>query len=59
MGTVSVNGDLFAVQAMVTFQALQAFGLTVDAVCPGKSADEICVTAVHDFKGHQVHHLDL
>jgi D-lactate dehydratase len=56
---VSVNGDFFAVQAMVTFQALQAFGLTVDAVCPGKSAGEICVTAVHDFKGHQVHHLDL
>jgi D-lactate dehydratase len=42
---------------MVTFQALQAFGLTVDAVCPGKSAGEICVTAIHDFKGHQVHHL--
>ncbi|KAH9550771.1 hypothetical protein CY35_10G089600 [Sphagnum magellanicum] len=43
-------------EAMVTFQALQAFGLTVDAVCPGKSAGEICVTAVHDFKGHQTYY---
>jgi D-lactate dehydratase len=40
---------------MVPFQALQAFGLKVDAVCPGKRAGETCPTAIHDFLGHQVH----
>lgn len=40
---------------MVPFQALQAFGLKVDAVCPGKKAGETCPTAIHDFLGHQVH----
>lgn len=39
---------------MVPFQALQAYGLKVDAICPGKKAGESCKTAVHDFVGHQV-----
>ena len=42
------------VQVMVPFQALQAFGLKVDAVCPGKKAGETIATAIHDFLGHQV-----
>ena len=37
-------------QVMVPFQALQAFGFTVDAVCPGKRAGDTCRTAVHDFE---------
>lgn len=43
------------VQVMVPFQALQAYGLKVDAVCPGKKAGETIATAIHDFLGHQVH----
>ena len=39
---------------MVPFQALQAFGVSVDAVCPGKKAGDICRTAVHQSSGHQV-----
>jgi hypothetical protein len=39
---------------MVPFQALQAFGVKVDAVCPGKRAGESIATAVHDFLGHKV-----
>ncbi|KAE8021884.1 hypothetical protein FH972_007734 [Carpinus fangiana] len=31
---------------MVPFQALQAFGVSVDAVCPGKKAGDICRTVV-------------
>ncbi|XP_057431357.1 protein DJ-1 homolog D-like isoform X2 [Lotus japonicus] len=34
-------------EAMVPFQALQAFGVTVDAVCPGKKSGDACRTAVH------------
>ncbi|KAI5336325.1 hypothetical protein L3X38_015592 [Prunus dulcis] len=33
-------------EAMVPFQALQAFGVAVDAVSPGKKAGDICVTAI-------------
>ncbi|KAM7278938.1 hypothetical protein ACFE04_006072 [Oxalis oulophora] len=42
-------------EVMVPFQALQAYGLKVDAVCPGKKAADICRTAVHDFNGHQTY----
>ncbi|KAJ7206145.1 hypothetical protein O6H91_23G045100 [Diphasiastrum complanatum] len=42
-------------EVMVPFQALQAFGVKVDAVCPGKKAGEKCATAVHDFIGHQTY----
>lgn len=42
-------------EVMVPFQALIAYGLAVDAVCPGKKAGEICRTAVHDSLGHQTY----
>ncbi|XP_059449165.1 protein DJ-1 homolog D-like [Corylus avellana] len=42
-------------EAMVPFQALQAFGISVDAVCPGKKAGDICRTAVHQSSGHQTY----
>ncbi|KAJ6960746.1 hypothetical protein NC653_038692 [Populus alba x Populus x berolinensis] len=35
-------------EAMVPFQALQAYGIAVDAACPGKKAGDICRTAIHD-----------
>ena len=43
-------------QAMVPFQALQAFGVAVDAVCPGKKSGDLCPTSVHQRQGsgHQV-----
>ena len=44
-------------EAMVPFQALQAYGVAVDAVCPGKKAGDVCRTAIHDSSGHQVRHL--
>ncbi|WOG97462.1 hypothetical protein DCAR_0416802 [Daucus carota subsp. sativus] len=42
-------------QVGVPFQALQAIGCHVDAVCPQKAAGEKCVTAVHDFEGAQTY----
>lgn len=43
-------------EAMVPFQALQAYGVAVDAVCPGKKADDFCRTAIHELPpGRQVH----
>ncbi|CAA0381126.1 Protein DJ-1 D [Arabidopsis thaliana] len=42
-------------EVMVPFQALQAFGITVHTVCPGKKAGDSCPTAVHDFCGHQTY----
>lgn len=41
-------------QVMVPFQALLAYGVAVDAVCPGKKAGDICRTSVHQLSGHQV-----
>ncbi|CAK7338789.1 unnamed protein product [Dovyalis caffra] len=43
-------------EAMVPFQALQAYGIAVDAVCPGKKAGDCCRTAVQDsgsYYGYQ------
>jgi D-lactate dehydratase len=40
---------------MVPFQALQAYGFKVDAVCPGKKAGDTIRTAVHYFGGHQTY----
>jgi protease I len=40
-------------EVMVPFQALQAVGHTVHAVCPGKKAGEAVRTALHDFEGDQ------
>ncbi|KAG0453179.1 hypothetical protein HPP92_025843 [Vanilla planifolia] len=42
-------------EAMVPFQALQAYGVAVDAVCPGKKAGEVCRTAVHQDSVHQTY----
>lgn len=42
-------------EIMVPFQALQAVGHTVDAVCPGKRAGETVQTSVHDFEGDQTY----
>uniref|UniRef100_A0A9I9DGC1 DJ-1/PfpI domain-containing protein n=1 Tax=Cucumis melo TaxID=3656 RepID=A0A9I9DGC1_CUCME len=42
-------------EAMVPFQALLAYGVSVDAVCPGKKAGDICRTAVHESLGHQTY----
>ncbi|KAM0945230.1 putative lactoylglutathione lyase [Dioscorea sansibarensis] len=39
-------------EVMVPFQALQAFGVAVDAVCPGKVSGEVCRTAVHQLVSH-------
>ncbi|CAM0145887.1 unnamed protein product [Urochloa decumbens] len=42
-------------EVMVPFQALQAYGISVDAVCPGKKAGDVCRTAVHQGIGHQTY----
>ncbi|KAG4377138.1 hypothetical protein AAZX31_18G046100 [Glycine max] len=42
-------------EAMVPFQALQAFGLTVDTVCPGRKAGDVCRTAIHGIHGDQTY----
>ena len=42
-------------EIMVPFQALQAVGHTVHAVCPGKEKGETVKTAIHDFEGDQTY----
>ncbi|MFA9441391.1 DJ-1/PfpI family protein [Uliginosibacterium sp. sgz301328] len=42
-------------EIMVPFQALQAVGHTVHAVCPDKKAGETVATAIHDFEGQQTY----
>ena len=42
-------------ETMVPFQALQAVGHTVHAVCPGKKAGDKVKTAIHDFEGDQTY----
>ncbi len=42
-------------EVMVPFQALQAVGHTVHAVCPNKKSGEKIKTAVHDFEGDQTY----
>ena len=42
-------------EIMVPFQALQAVGHVVHAVCPGKKAGETVKTAIHDFEGDQTY----
>ncbi|GAB4177486.1 MAG: DJ-1/PfpI family protein [Rhodocyclaceae bacterium] len=42
-------------EIMVPFQALQAVGHRVDAVCPDKKAGEAIATAIHDFEGQQTY----
>ncbi|MDR3357999.1 MAG: DJ-1/PfpI family protein [Desulfovibrio sp.] len=42
-------------EIMVPFQALQAVGHSVHAVCPGKKAGDTVKTAIHDFEGDQTY----
>ncbi|MED6176528.1 Protein DJ-1 D, partial [Stylosanthes scabra] len=42
-------------EAMVPFQALQGYGVAVDAVCPGRKAGDFCVTAIQQMAGHQTY----
>ncbi len=42
-------------EIMVPFQALQAVGHDVDAVCPEKEAGDSIKTAIHDFRGDQTY----
>jgi protease I len=42
-------------EIMVPFQALQAVGHEVHAVCPKKEAGDSVKTAVHDFRGDQTY----
>lgn len=42
-------------EAIVPFQALQAVGHIVHAVCPGKKAGDTVRTSIHDFEGDQTY----
>jgi protease I len=42
-------------EVMVPFQALQAVGHEVHAVCPDKAAGQTIRTAIHDFEGDQTY----
>ncbi|MAY70133.1 MAG: protease, partial [Halomonas sp.] len=42
-------------EIMVPFQALQAMGHRVDAVCPDKKEGDKVKTAIHDFEGDQTY----
>ena len=42
-------------EIMVPYQALQAVGHEVDAVCPDKGAGDTVKTAIHDFRGDQTY----
>jgi protease I len=42
-------------EVMVPFQALQAVGHAVHAVCPGKAKGDKVRTAIHDFEGDQTY----
>ena len=51
-----ITGDFVEdYELMVPFQALQAFGFSVDAVCPDKKAGDLIKTAIHDFEGDQTY----
>ncbi len=40
---------------MVPFQALQAMGHSVDAICPNKKSGDLIATSIHDFEGDQTY----
>jgi protease I len=51
-----ITGDFVEdYENMVPFQALQAMGHTVDAVCPDKNAGDTIATSIHDFEGDQTY----
>lgn len=56
MKILMITGDFVEdYENMVPFQALQAVGYQVDAVCPNKKAGDVIATAIHDFEGHQTY----
>ncbi|CCQ10482.1 ThiJ/PfpI family protein [Pseudoalteromonas luteoviolacea B = ATCC 29581] len=56
MKILMITGDYVEdYENMVPFQALQACGYTVDAVCPGKKAGDAIATSIHDFEGEQTY----
>lgn len=56
MKILMITGDFVEdYENMVPFQALQAMGYQVDAVCPNKKAGDTIATAIHDFEGHQTY----
>lgn len=42
-------------EIMVPYQALEAVGHTVEAVCPEREAGDVVKTAIHDFRGDQTY----
>jgi len=42
-------------EIIIPFHVLQMVGHGVDVVCPGKSAGDHVVTAIHDFEGEQTY----
>jgi protease I len=42
-------------ETMVPFQALQAMGHSVDAICPNKKSGDTIATSIHDFEGDQTY----
>ncbi|XP_010274224.1 PREDICTED: DJ-1 protein homolog E isoform X2 [Nelumbo nucifera] len=40
-------------ETIVPFHVLQAFGIRVDCVSPGKISGDKCITAVHDYMGYE------
>ncbi|GLT28743.1 hypothetical protein SLA2020_036510 [Shorea laevis] len=42
-------------EVMDPFQALLAYGVSIDAVCSGKKAGDICHTAIHQPLGYQTY----
>ncbi|KAJ4968701.1 hypothetical protein NE237_015402 [Protea cynaroides] len=42
-------------EAIVPFHVLQAFGIRVDCASPNKRSLDTCMTAVHDYMGHQLY----
>lgn len=56
MKILMITGDFVEdYENMVPFQALQAVGYQVDAVCPNKKTGDVIATAIHDFEGHQTY----
>ncbi|XP_010274223.1 PREDICTED: DJ-1 protein homolog E isoform X1 [Nelumbo nucifera] len=42
-------------ETIVPFHVLQAFGIRVDCVSPGKISGDKCITAVHDYMGYELY----
>lgn len=56
MKILMITGDYVEdYENMVPFQALQACGYQVDAVCPNKRKGDTIATSIHDFEGAQTY----